>query len=341
MRGEGAMRVLETAYRLDLTEREWLEELARLGGATLGDAGLYHSASIVRSTADGFEREGWVFVPSNEAYRRAADRIERLCPRPLNARKYRGTTCDTATELARRHGVPASIVQLMFRGTLGRWGTREVIQVHGSVLDELSIGITASLRAPLPLHGRFRETWSRVGVHLAAGLRIRRSLGAAPTVIERADLVLERDGRVAHASSALAGSESLSEQLRAHARAVEHARSGKEDPAKSVELWVGLFSGRWSILETFDTDGRAFVVACENEPRAAEDRRLTRRERQVFELAAHGTKDELIAYTLGLSVATIRTHLARALAKTGLESRQALVRTAATLGVPSASKTKK
>lgn len=328
------MRVVETAYRLDLSDDEWLGEIARSGGATLGDPGLFHSASIIRSGSDGFVREGWVFVPKNDAYQKAADRIERLCPREVNATKYRTTTCDLASDLARRHGLPATIVKILFRGTLGRWGTRDVIQVQGSVLGDLSIGITASLRSTVPLHARFRRTWSRVGVHLAAGLRLRRAVRSLPSLVERADLILERTGEVAHARGPVAESSTLREALREHARAVDQARGNHDDPERATELWAGLFSGRWSILETFDTDGRSYVVACENEPEVQEDRSLTRRERQVFELVAQGNSDDFVAYALGLSIPTIRTHLTRALAKTGMTSRTALVQAAATLGSP-------
>ncbi|HVJ88532.1 MAG TPA: helix-turn-helix transcriptional regulator [Labilithrix sp.] len=81
----------------------------------------------------------------------------------------------------------------------------------------------------------------------------------------------------------------------------------------------------------FDSDGRSYVIAIENEDDISATRALTRRERQVLELASHGHGDDLIAYTIGISEATAQTHLQRALAKTNIKSRAALVRAAATL----------
>lgn len=168
---------------------------------------------------------------------------------------------------------------------------------------------------------------------MAAGLRLRRNLRDPKLVLERAGIVLERGGAIAHASEELAADRDLREKLRECARAVDHARGSlsRDAPEQAVELWRGLFEGRWSILETFDSDGRAYVVACENEPAVADTRALTRRERQVVELAAQAYGDDFIAYTLGLSVPTVQTHLHRALAKTGLGTRASLVRAAATL----------
>src|ERR1041384_847047 len=46
---------------------------------------------------------------------------------------------------------------------------------------------------------------------------------------------------------------------------------------------------------------------------------------QVVGLAAHGHSYKLIAYELGLTVSTVSTHLARATAKLGIDSRRSLL----------------
>jgi DNA-binding CsgD family transcriptional regulator len=169
---------------------------------------------------------------------------------------------------------------------------------------------------------------------VAAGLRLRRNLRESARVLSSAALVVERSGAIAHADAEVAADPDLRAKLRECARMVDAARGqlATDAPEQAVELWRGLFEGRWSVLEVYDTDGRAYVVACENEPHAAETRALTRRENQVLQLAARGQADALIAYSLGISESTVQTHLARGLAKSGITTRARLLRIAATLG---------
>ncbi|CAM2149990.1 helix-turn-helix transcriptional regulator [Paraburkholderia tropica] len=54
--------------------------------------------------------------------------------------------------------------------------------------------------------------------------------------------------------------------------------------------------------------------------------RLTRREREVVELAADGLLDKEIAQRLGISYTTVRTHLDRSFHKLGISNRSKLAR---------------
>ncbi|HET6613383.1 MAG TPA: helix-turn-helix transcriptional regulator, partial [Kofleriaceae bacterium] len=93
----------------------------------------------------------------------------------------------------------------------------------------------------------------------------------------------------------------------------------------ATALWQGLIGGRWSIIEVTDTDARRYWVARRNEPEVAEDRRLTRREGQVVGLVALGLSDDMVAYSLGLAEATIRTHLRRGMKKLGMSERSQII----------------
>jgi DNA-binding NarL/FixJ family response regulator len=86
-------------------------------------------------------------------------------------------------------------------------------------------------------------------------------------------------------------------------------------------MWRALVDGRWSLVDGFDSDGKRFVVARRNEPCAVALHTLTSRETHVASLAARGHSNKLIAYELGLSEATIATHVARAKSKLGVHSR--------------------
>lgn len=333
MRGAGAMAAIELAYRLDLDNDSWLRALAGVACSALGDPGLPQFAAIYRSHDTGFTYDHRVFQPHDDALVRAVDRVEGLNPKWVKGQKYRGTVCETASDLARRHHLPGAFARMLMRRTLGGWGYADAVQVQGAVLDHVSIGITAGLRTARELPSRLKNTWRRVGIHMAAGLRLRRDLADHGQVLVRAGLVLERSGSIAHAAPEVAADRDLRDRLRDCARRVDAARGplATDAPEQAVALWEGLFEGRWSVLEVYDTDGRVYVVACENEPVVAETRALTRRERQVLQLASRGQADDLIAYTLGISVSAVQTHLTRGLARSGIKSRTRLMRVAATL----------
>jgi hypothetical protein len=55
-----------------------------------------------------------------------------------------------------------------------------------------------------------------------------------------------------------------------------------------MDHWPGLTSGRSSLVDRFDSDGRRFVVAVKNDPEFPDPRGLTTRERQVCEFIGIG-----------------------------------------------------
>lgn len=158
--------------------------------------------------------------------------------------------------------------------------------------------------------------WDRIAAHIAAGFRLRR------TRFEEAEAVLTPSGRVEHAEGpALAPAARAA--LREAAVSVDRARGRmrREDPDRSLDLWRGLVSGRWSIVDRFDTDGRRYLVARRNDPSMPDPRALSLRERQVVGFAALGHSNKLIAYELGLAETTVSTNLARAMRKLGVRNR--------------------
>jgi DNA-binding CsgD family transcriptional regulator len=77
-------------------------------------------------------------------------------------------------------------------------------------------------------------------------------------------------------------------------------------------------SGRWSLVEHFERDGRRYYLAHKNDPELTKDRSLTPQERVVLGYAELGHSNKLIAYELGLSSSTISTTLNRAKKKLGI-----------------------
>jgi DNA-binding CsgD family transcriptional regulator len=173
------------------------------------------------------------------------------------------------------------------------------------------------------------HTWRCLAAHIAAGNRLRRKLERvlqeqlSPT--STAEAVLSRNGRVEHAESAAKGRAARAALQEALVR-IERARARLQSPEEATELWSGLVSGRWSIVETFDRDGKEYYLAHRNDPELAPERALTQRERQVLAYANLGQSNKLIAYSLGLSPSSVATLLTRARRKLGAEAVRRLVR---------------
>lgn len=168
------------------------------------------------------------------------------------------------------------------------------------------------------------RTWSRVAAHIVAAHRMRRRLGASP--FDGAEAVITPRGRVVHAEGPASTPANL-ELLRNTAIGIDRARTARvRSTGEALELWRAVHEGRWSIADTFDHDGRRFLVVRENEPAADPAPALSRREQQVLDLLALGHSNTTIAYQLGLSTSSVATHIRRAAAKLNLPDTRELVR---------------
>jgi len=108
--------------------------------------------------------------------------------------------------------------------------------------------------------------------------------------------------------------------LRESCQSIDHARTGEgTDPAA--------LGGRWSLLDSFDSNGRQYVVAARNTI-SSERRELSPREAQVVGLLALGHSNKVISYELGLAWSTVRVLVHRAARKLGVGTRRELERTA-------------
>ncbi|MFW6066910.1 MAG: helix-turn-helix transcriptional regulator [Myxococcota bacterium] len=167
-----------------------------------------------------------------------------------------------------------------------------------------------------------RERWryGRVAAHLATAWRLMRRLRS---LSEQA--IFDGSGRLLHAE-ADARPDNAREVLRAFVRQMDHARGSlrRHDPDRSLSLWPTLVSGRWSLVDRFESDGRRFVVAHRNDEPFLDPRALTEREEQCARLAATGHSNAEIAYEVGLSEATAGLHVARAMRKLGVRRRSQL-----------------
>jgi DNA-binding CsgD family transcriptional regulator len=163
-----------------------------------------------------------------------------------------------------------------------------------------------------------RRRWTLVAVHLATAARLHRALEASQSAPAA---VLTPAGRIAHAEGD-ATSRTARETLRDRVIAIDRARGRlrRSDPNAALETWKGLVSGRWSLVDRFESDGRRYVVAHRNEPVPARLLSLTLRERQAVGRLLAGHSSKVAAYALGVSPSAISAALRSAMQKLNVRS---------------------
>lgn len=188
---------------------------------------------------------------------------------------------------------------------------------HGAIIGAAHMG-------PALIDAASRGTISRFSSHVGAAMRLRRRLaeGASP-----ADAVLELSGTLVHAESGARAKE-MRAALRQAAVSIDRARSrrGGSEADETLSRWKPLVAAQWSLVDSFESDGRHYMVARRNAPHCKRPRDLTVSERRVATLAALGHSNKLIAYELGTTTAAVAMQLTRSARKLGVKSRVELIR---------------
>lgn len=320
------IEVVERAYDLEASDRDWLKALAR-SARPLVDRGLGVIAYFYEARAGSPVRVPYATgVGVTRGLLAAGVGFVRATPPEIFERTFRARSgCATASEVS---GLGAALeANPAYRQLLHPHGMHDYLATN--VLTDPA-GRGCIIGAPLPAvgatPGAVRRLWDRLAAHLAAGLRLRAELRGAAGPLEGAEAILTPGGRVEHAADA-AKSRDARERLREAVRRVDRARGRlrRSDPGEALELWRGLVSGRWSLVDHFEGGGRRFVVARRNDPAVPDPRALGLRERQVVWYASLGHANKLIGYELGLSTSCVATHLSRAMAKLGVATRADLI----------------
>jgi len=325
----------EIAYRVDLPLPAWQEKLGRAifraqkGGpgllayefdASLPDQPIGIGSSVVVGDAEWFERG---LRPLHAA----------VATREVWPVFRVGTHCSTILTRLSEEGMQFP-KEHPFMQTRRKIGFDDIWGICAMNPDGRGVAFA------IPVSGdqagsieTYRSEWRRVGVHIAAGYRLRNRL---KRMIEpaTAEAVLAPDGRMQSASDEAKPTEAR-EALKRAVRAIERARLEKTKPEEAMSLWRGLVNGTWSLIEQVETDGKRYYLAARNDPEVQRERRLSIREAQVAGYAAQGHSNKFIAYELGLSISTVATHLQNALEKLRLRSRTELIWTyTATVSTP-------
>ncbi len=312
---------LEAVYALDLDDDEWLKEalhaLLRLCGSELRYFGFFYDAS------DEAELKIWSLTRAQGS----APELESswsvfrsLCEPAF----VRSTFLRLFLGSARRTATPYLNPVLADREKNG-WG--DFFYLNG--LDPSGVGCMLTLgcrEAEFEVSDEQAAIFRRLAGHLAAAFRCRRRL--APTRVRRhshdADAVFEADGRLLHAEGSV-----RTERKWLAGKALEletaHVKSKRREGLRALDLWRPLSTARWTLVESFEENGRRYIVARENQAEARSFSDLTDRERQIVVHASLGMSNKQIAFALGISDATVRVLMARAAKRFGVRSRKELL----------------
>lgn len=330
MRTSHAMDLLEAAYRLDGDTQDWLRGLATVAKA-FSPTHIGAGARLVNMQGGAVEGLFVVDSPFEDFLEKtlAAEKLAFTTPefQQRSIELFSRLSATTTSQIFRSVDVSAMLAQLCFPVPM-----KDAFHITAPSDRGTTVVISTALPAARRLSAAGRAVWERVAVHIGAAIRLRLALTTHPS--NRPMVTLDARTMKVVDCSVQGVTGSARDSLRRAAIDVDRARTSavRSDARAALELWRGLFDGRWSIIERYESDGRRLLVAHENQPMVAADRRLTRRERQVVRSIGSGNTEGLTAYTLGLSISTVRTHLARALRKLGLAHRAQLVEVALQLG---------
>lgn len=304
-----SVSVIEAAYRIEGSATDWLQGLAVAASAAFGGTGGALAFLYDASPGD------WIHVHGMSEHDLPAEFAQRLFDQrdaPPESAVAMARVFATVRFASMRSQIAA--VTPIFDQVMARFGIEDMACVNA--IDPTRTGCVLCMPDRLRRYSpRTLYTWHRLAAHIAAGNRLRRRLEALAAsgadATTSAEAVLTHTGRVEHAIGA-ALPRSARNALRDALVKIDATRSRREPPERAVDLWRGLVSGRWSLVEHFERDGRRYFLAHKNDPELGGQLALTTRERQVLAYAELGHSNKLIAYSLGLSVSTVSTLLSRA-----------------------------
>ncbi|HWO09139.1 MAG TPA: LuxR C-terminal-related transcriptional regulator [Polyangiaceae bacterium] len=311
---EGVREVTRAAYSFSAELGHWAARVHDALGPSL-DRGQGTLVSIVEFPERGVRIR---YLASRAGASRVHHAIVRLsaflAPDTLRRSFFNGRILGSSSG----HYSDADFARMQARARGGRsrdaagWCVNDAVD-HGLM-------IVAPARELLRFPDQPSPLLKRLAAHVATGLRLQRVLGSAELDDPSVEAILDHEGQPRHAAG-MARMNGALDQLRAAvlARARTPVAELAVDPA-----WEAVLSGRWSLVDRFDSDGRRYVVAYRNPPGVLDPRRLTPREEGVTALAAVGRANKEIASQLGVTSSTVGTLLASALVKLGLPSRTML-----------------
>lgn len=320
-----SLRVLEVAYEVDSTNEEWLKHVAEAVRPHLDDDfGL---------AAFEFERvgdEAPTILQSQHLW--MPDALAAVYPRmfaglspELRARPFKLGPCVAGSEMMNMKEEFANLPQM--KNGLQKFGMFDSIWITATDPAGRGCGFHAGRKIIAWPTTAEKRLWGQIAAHLAAAVRLRYRLHEAEARASFA-AVFDPNGKL-HDATGDAQQPEARDTLRDAVLRIEKARGRqrREAPTQALGSWQALVDGKWSLVDQVELDGRRYVVARENEPRAPGPTALSDREKQVLGYARLGHHDKLIAYELGIKDSTVRVLMSRAKAKLGVRTRAELLKT--------------
>jgi DNA-binding CsgD family transcriptional regulator len=319
VRARQAVQLIAAAYDLDGSNEEWFERVGARLAATVGSEAAPYGYRF-SMTPEGHLTFHDAHVPGDhgDSVGAVTQLHQQLSPAEALLFFRPGTMYGTFTENLER--MPDTHDGRAAREFFERHGGGEEATAIG-VIDASRQGILVAALAPtIELTEGDRLTQRRLGVHVAAGMRLRLAL-ADRDPLDASEAVFETDGRVAHATGEAEG---LREELRERVQRLDRSRAKADE--ETLGVWEGLVEGRWSLIDCFDSDGRRYYVAIANPALVVPSRALSSLEAQVVAMAVAGEPNKLIAYALGVAESTVAVALSNAMLKLGAKTRVDLIR---------------
>jgi len=124
--------------------------------------------------------------------------------------------------------------------------------------------------------------------------------------------------------------EDATRQLESRAAAIRTdcvlGNRGMGDSVEALAVWQAVVQGNCSVVDSFDSEGRRFMLLRPNKQLANERYpRLTRREREIVAYAALGESRKATGYRLGISPPRVSCVLSEAMRKLGVKNQAQLV----------------
>lgn len=323
---DDVLDVLESAYRFDGDDRSWLDGLARSVRRHLGRDGLGVISFFYQLGSDGKVTPGATLTYDvDEPYASICAQVPLALPPWYVRQTFAQHPCASAANTGDCQA--RALTRRQIRDAFGPIGWRDLFVVNGLDPTGSGVYVAAARKTARPLARILVARWTRVGVHLAAGFRLRRALrDAQARSLDAAEAVLTPAGRVEHAREP-ARSRPARQALAHAARTIERARTrrGRADADRSVAEWTGLIAARWSLVDHFEAGGKRYLVARKNDVADVGRAELSPRELQAVAFAALGHGNKLIAYEMGIAAETVRVLLHRAARKLGARTRDELI----------------
>jgi DNA-binding CsgD family transcriptional regulator len=289
--------LVEIAYRLDLSEADCIDALARQIAGSF-DRRQPSAAFVTRCSRHGTYELQCLATPA-EGLATALTRTVEWIPTvtqdqmalgpPIFATSSQVFGPSQMKALRSATGVPE------FAGLICPTG-RGVLVIGSS---------RSALLGPTE---RDRRKWLPIAAHLSSAWRLRIALQAGT----RADVAFSPTGKLIDDWS-----ESLSLTARTLLRRAVLRRE-RMRAANSDELWPALVAGQWILVDRFESSGQRVVVAYRNDSLAAPHQALEPAEAHALRCALDGDANKAIALELRVSEATVSRLIARGLKRLGL-----------------------